>query len=40
MPKLAQRQALCRDNCQHALDGAIMTDFSLITSEAISRFSP
>ncbi|MEF9676686.1 S-methyl-5'-thioadenosine phosphorylase [Pectobacterium aroidearum] len=40
VPKLAQGEALCRDRCQHALDGAIMTDFSLITSDVIRRFSP
>lgn len=40
VPQLAGREALCRDGCQHALDGAIMTHFDLITPDVAERFSP
>lgn len=40
IPQLAGRDGRCRDGCQHALDGAIMTHFSLITPDVAERFSP
>lgn len=40
VPQLAGRDEACRDGCQHALDGAIMTHFALITPDVAGRFSP
>lgn len=40
VPQLAGRGEACRDGCQHALDGAIMTHFSLITPDVAGRFGP
>ena len=40
IPGLAGREAQCSNGCQHALDGAIMTHFDLITPDVAERFTP